>query len=161
VEMTQSEEPAHVRLRHTTDDHPLTFPEVFDQELRRVNASRQRRGVTSTAGTDNLVGLAFSGGGLRSATFNLGLLQALAATTLLRKFDYLSTVSGGGYIGAWLAALSRRVLDKVPNASFQTIEQLLLDSESSALRWLRQYSNFLTPRTGLVSFETWARIATW
>jgi len=43
-----------------------------------------------------LVGLAFSGGGIRSATFNLGILQALARMKLLSKFDYLSTVSGGG-----------------------------------------------------------------
>ena len=49
-------------------------------------------------------GLAFSGGGIRSATFNLGFLQGAAALGLLKQFDYLSTVSGGGYIGAWFAA---------------------------------------------------------
>ncbi|MBI3480605.1 MAG: patatin-like phospholipase family protein [Nitrosomonadales bacterium] len=52
----------------------------------------------------NLVGLAFSGGGIRSATFNLGVIQALAERRCLRKFDYLSTVSGGGYIGSWLTS---------------------------------------------------------
>ena len=52
----------------------------------------------------NLAGLAFSGGGIRSATFNLGILQALAERKMLRDFDYLSTVSGGGYIGAWFSA---------------------------------------------------------
>ena len=50
------------------------------------------------------VGLAFSGGGIRSATFNLGFLQGAAALGLLKQFDYLSTVSGGGYIGTWFAA---------------------------------------------------------
>ena len=54
------------------------------------------------------VGLAFSGGGIRSATFNLGFLQGAAALGLLTRFDYLSTVSGGGYIGAWFAAWVRR-----------------------------------------------------
>ena len=54
------------------------------------------------------VGLAFSGGGIRSATFNLGFLQGLASLRLLKRFDYLSTVSGGGYIGAWFAAWVRR-----------------------------------------------------
>jgi hypothetical protein len=49
-----------------------------------------------------LIGLAFSGGGIRSATFNLGVLQALAGKRLLQAFDYVSTVSGGGYIGGWL-----------------------------------------------------------
>jgi hypothetical protein len=53
---------------------------------------------------DRLMGLAFSGGGIRSATFNLGVLQALSEQGLLTRFDYLSTVSGGGYIGSWLSA---------------------------------------------------------
>lgn len=52
-----------------------------------------------------LFGLAFSGGGIRSATFNLGIVQALVRHGLLDKVDYLSTVSGGGYIGSWLSAL--------------------------------------------------------
>src|SRR5215475_5431033 len=48
------------------------------------------------------VGIAFSGGGIRSATFNLGILQGLAKAKLLDKINYISTVSGGGYIGGWL-----------------------------------------------------------
>ena len=52
-----------------------------------------------------LVGLAFSGGGIRSATFNLGVLQGLARRGVLRCCDYLSTVSGGGYIGSCLSSL--------------------------------------------------------
>ncbi len=47
-------------------------------------------------------GLALSGGGIRSATFNLGVIQGLAEHGLLKYLDYLSTVSGGGYIGSWL-----------------------------------------------------------
>ena len=46
------------------------------------------------------VGLALSGGGIRSATVSLGILQKLAGAGLLKHVDYLSTVSGGGYIGA-------------------------------------------------------------
>src|ERR1700676_3764086 len=42
-------------------------------------------------------GIGLSGGGIRSATFCLGVLQALAKTDLLRRFDYISSVSGGGY----------------------------------------------------------------
>jgi hypothetical protein len=53
---------------------------------------------------EQTTGLALSGGGLRSASFNLGLLQALHRGGLLRWMDYLSTVSGGTYIGAWLSA---------------------------------------------------------
>src|SRR4029079_16440012 len=48
--------------------------------------------------------LCISGGGIRSATFGLGILQGLARCGLLEKFHYLSTVSGGGYIGSRLSA---------------------------------------------------------
>ena len=58
--------------------------------------------------SENLAGLAFSGGGIRSATFAIGVLQGLASLKLLRFFDVLSTVSGGGYAGGWLATWIRR-----------------------------------------------------
>lgn len=53
------------------------------------------------------IGLALSGGGIRSATFCLGVLQALAKQGFLSRLDYLSTVSGGGYIGGFLGAWLR------------------------------------------------------
>src|SRR5262249_52531523 len=56
----------------------------------------------------SLVGLALSGGGIRSASFNLGLLQALYEQGQLRRADYLATVSGGGYIGSLLSSLMLR-----------------------------------------------------
>jgi len=55
--------------------------------------------------SEQKVGLAISGGGIRSASFGLGFLQALAKYELLKKVDYLSTVSGGGYIGSSLTWL--------------------------------------------------------
>lgn len=54
---------------------------------------------------NNLVGLAMSGGGMRSATFNLGVTQALAEYGLMEQVDYMATVSGGGYLGASLTSL--------------------------------------------------------
>ena len=62
--------------------------------------SEERRAIGAVP-NDELVGLAISGGGIRSATFALGLLESLKACNLLSKFHYLSTVSGGGYIGSW------------------------------------------------------------
>jgi predicted acylesterase/phospholipase RssA len=53
-------------------------------------------------------GIALSGGGIRSATFNLGLLQQLAERHLLGHFDFVSTVSGGGFIGGWWAGYRKR-----------------------------------------------------
>jgi Patatin-like phospholipase len=152
------------------DSLPVTFDEVLQHELRQITESRRARGVsTSKPAASNLVGLAFSGGGIRSATFNLGILQALAETELLHKFDYLSTVSGGGYIGSWLAALTRRFLNALPNSSFRDVEKSLIPQkrepagreERTFLRWLRLYSNYLTPHTGLLAGDTWAMVGTW
>ena len=56
----------------------------------------------------NLQGICFSGGGIRSATMNLGILQGLAEREMLSRFDYLSSVSGGGYIHEWFAAWVKR-----------------------------------------------------
>jgi hypothetical protein len=53
-------------------------------------------------GIHNAVGLALSGGGIRSATFCLGAVQVLAEKRLFREVDFLSTVSGGGYTGTFL-----------------------------------------------------------
>jgi hypothetical protein len=50
-----------------------------------------------------LTGLALSGGGIRSATFALGVLSALSRAGMYRSFDYLSTVSGGGYLGTLIS----------------------------------------------------------
>lgn len=53
-----------------------------------------------------IVGMAIPGGGLRSAYFGLGALQALIEAGKLDEIDYLSTSSGGSYIGASLTWLS-------------------------------------------------------
>src|SRR5271157_212471 len=149
-------------------DNPVTFEQVLREELRCVNGSRPKRNVGSEAHADNLTGLAFSGGGIRSATFNLWILQALAEKGLLRQFDYLSTVSGGGYIGSWLAALTHR-FTKEFNVKFDEVEKALCPSkyepdrrsEPGVLHWLRLYSNYLTPHKGLISGDTWAMLGTW
>jgi hypothetical protein len=109
--------------------------------------------------------LALSGGGIRSATFSLGVIQALAAKKKLASFDYLSTVSGGGYIGAWLTAwIHRSNLATVQSALAQQgsgNEKAPKSSEPEELSWLRRYSNYLTPRVGLFSTDSLTLIATW
>lgn len=155
-------------------DAPITFDRVLKREVERLNKSRDKRGVPFKAHPDNLTGLAFSGGGIRSATFNLGVLQALAQRGLLSKFDYLSTVSGGGYVGSWLAAFTKHRTDPpegstCPAGSFNDVQEALSPhkyavdrrSEPSVVHWLRLYSNYLTPHTGLFSGDTWAMLGTW
>lgn len=55
---------------------------------------------TDTTSTPAL-GIALSGGGSRSAFFNMGLLRGLHEAGVLERADVLSTVSGGGYVGSW------------------------------------------------------------
>lgn len=49
--------------------------------------------------TENLLGLALSGGGYRSAIFSYGVLHGLSELKLIGHLDYLSVVSGGSWIG--------------------------------------------------------------
>ena len=91
----------------------------------------------------NVVGLALSGGGVRSAAFCLGVLQALDATKVLPKVDYLSTVSGGGYIGCSLtAALQAGAERGCPGFPFASA---LREDEPPALQHIRDFSNYLFP----------------
>jgi len=74
--------------------------------------------------SESLVGLTLSGGGIRSASFSLGVLQALAYADWLKRVDYLSTVSGGGYIGSsltWLLSSKWKVgaTSKQPDSGTQ------------------------------------------
>ncbi|MFT3849005.1 MAG: patatin-like phospholipase family protein [Propionivibrio sp.] len=147
--MTPPEQPAHA---------PLLSGEAMRRvEGEHVRALRERPSKEDAA--IGFIGLAFSGGGIRSATFNLGILQALAKQNMLPQFDYLSTVSGGGYIGSWFSALRHRLgnLDRVRTALTTRQET---GEEEPPLRFLRRYSNYLTPKTGL-SGDTLAAIATY
>src|SRR5512143_890766 len=88
---------------------PVDYTTDFDpvQAAEREWLARRRQATNLPALGDDCVGLAFSGGGIRSATFNLGVLQALEAGGMLRHVDYLSSVSGGGYAAScytWLRA---------------------------------------------------------
>lgn len=102
--------------------------------------------------------LCLSGGGIRSAAFSLGVLQVLAHRGLLTQFQYLSTVSGGGYIGGWL---SRWIAgDRQQNAA-NIEKELARDEEILQVSSLRANSNFLTPKTGITSADTWTGILLW
>jgi hypothetical protein len=135
----------------------------------------------------NSSALCLSGGGMRSASYCLGTLQGLArfgfsgpaakdpaSPHLLTELDYLSTVSGGGYIGSWLMAWTKRLVtptvgeqneqDKsTPASAFRTVINALAgrsphtsgDPAPRAIRHLRDYTSFLAPKLGL-TLDTWA-----
>jgi hypothetical protein len=139
-----------------------TFNEILEAEKRTLTRTKR-----ADPGTGETFGLAFSGGGIRSATFNLGVLQGLAQAGLLAKAKYLSTVSGGGYIGGWLCSWIKRapggmseVQDKLGN--YERHRDVHGDvAEPKQINFLRDYSNYLTPRKGLFGADTWAAIATY
>jgi hypothetical protein len=164
------------------DGGVVDFTAVFDSERSCIAVRRarlQNESSPTQVGTKppaapppldtNLVGLALSGGGIRSAAFCLGVLQALDAVrcvkpptakagaagepqrpsaplTLLERVDYLSTVSGGGYIGCSLAAgLSNR------DGKFPFPSELTRKDESDSIKHIRDNSNYLFP-DGVLDF---------
>ncbi|MCP4665943.1 MAG: hypothetical protein GY849_06220 [Deltaproteobacteria bacterium] len=102
---------------------------------------------------EDAVGLALSGGGIRSATFNLGLLQALERYKLLRAVDYMSTVSGGGYIGSSLTWFMSQLGKPFP---FGTSRKDHSGFGGKVMAWLRAHGSYLMPGEGL---SLWALIA--
>lgn len=93
---------------------------------------------------NDMIGLALSGGGIRSAAVCLGGLQALNRRHQLDAVDYLSTVSGGGYIGASLsAAMTRTASGGGATAPFPFGEDI---ADNAVIGHLRNYSNYLLPR---------------
>jgi hypothetical protein len=117
------------------------------------------------------LGLAFSGGGIRSASVNMGLLQSFARSGLLKQAHYISGVSGGGYILGWLTAWIARV------GFWQVNDELAENSntgqpapmprpnvydrylEPNPIHFLRRYVSYLVPRSGLGSGDTLAAAA--
>lgn len=137
-------------------EQPISFKEVIAEERKEINGTRS--GVTEK---DGYTALCLSGGGIRSATFSLGVVQGLAKAGLFKQFDYLSTVSGGGYIGSWLTTWIRRFGISTVNSELASQHHSRnSDEEPEPVRQLRDYSNYLTPRIGLLNADTWTLAAT-
>lgn len=110
--------------------------------------------------TQGHTAICLSGGGIRSATFALGVLTGLARHQLLGKFDYLSTVSGGGYIGSWLSAWMKHEGAPAVQAQLGSMTGEKLQPDPEPVRHLRAYSSYLTPALGMLSADTWTLVAT-
>jgi hypothetical protein len=166
----------------------LNLPELTEDETAEQGEERRLKLAYARLREkgSHLTAMCLSGGGIRSATFNLGVVQALASLGLLDKLDYLSTVSGGGYIGGWLSSWSKRTVmspaEKEKSPGQQTasviqtqdqecrgegvakISKMLSHSfpdgnEIPQVRFLRDYSNYLSPRVGLLTVDTWTLFA--
>src|ERR1700739_1931640 len=154
------------RRQLSSEGQSLCFKEVLPKEIEILRKARVKgeQPPRERPLEQDIVGLAFSGGGIRSATFNLGVIQALASKNLLRFVDYLSTVSGGGYIGSWLSSWAYYVSLK-PGKNLNHIAQIKAElnrqpqhiddfAEPPQIHFLRRYSNYLTPRLGALSVDT-------
>lgn len=149
--------------------------ELIRRELdyvRRWREVRESGGATDDHTGRDLVGLALSGGGIRSATFSLGILQALAGRGLLKRIDYLSSVSGGGYIGSALTWLTSRQAQSEPSPGapqafgtgaddfpFGTDDprpdgpRTASRKQRRMLQYLREHGYYLTPGAGINAFS--------
>ena len=130
------------------------------------NLLKKRRGSDDIS---NKIGFGLSGGGIRSATFCLGIFQGLAKQelpqpqsnpalkTLLSKIDFLSTVSGGGFFGSFYG----RLFTRKQVANFADVAEILTARAASeeergdpklkklpkgkVFRWLRENGRYLAP----------------
>src|SRR5215831_18241630 len=146
---------------------PVGPVDVRAEELRALRKRRtalfpNQRTLAGT-GEPAPLGIAFSGGGIRSATFNLGVLQGLAERGLLPHIDYLSTVSGGGYIGSWLHGIIRHRHGGDPRRAVPDLDPKRppRQPEDDPVAFLRKYSNYLAPHLGLFSADFWTIESVW
>jgi len=166
-------------INSTADDReqrPLELHEVLEEEYISLHGSLpEAHYADNVTNEDRLkaiyrcihtlpekrTALCISGGGIRSATFALGILQGLASAKLLDKFHYLSTVSGGGYIGSWLTSWIHNSKND-PKAVAEELSKRPGSTtlpEPKPLRHLREYSGYINPRLGLLSAKTWTLVA--
>jgi patatin-like phospholipase len=86
------------------------------------------------------IGICLSGGGIRSAAFNLGALQILREREVLKEADYLTAVSGGSYIAAAHSIVYGQTQDKTLFAELPPYAP-----GSPEETWLRNRSNYIAP----------------
>lgn len=143
---------------------PLRWVEVLEEELRALHPEEgATAGPPAGTGSDERLrdvharihrrahsALCLSGGGIRSATFALGVLQGLAHARLLGRFDYLSTVSGGGYTGGSARAWLSRAGPDGRQSVFTALDPAVPDEDErrAPIEHLRRTCRYLAPRGG-------------
>lgn len=138
-------------MANENNDQPSFIKHVFSAELDEIKARRTEVGKSTDkleggpSTTQQLTGLAISGGGIRSATFSLGVIQELARQGILKSTDYLSTVSGGGYTGSCLSSLLNHPKRSSSGDGFP-LKYTTGFAEEKSLTHLRNSSNYLTPK---------------
>ena len=132
-----------------TDGREANIDAVISAEQEIIKTQRGKRNQPHT---DTYAGISISGGGIRSASFGIGVLQALDEAGYAERTDYLSTVSGGGYTGTawtWFNYLNRNG-DLQDEGYFFPFRQA--DGEkfsSKILSFIRRHRSYLVPGQGL------------
>lgn len=129
---------------------------VNEAEALEISERRRRGKPSPETSLSDVVGLALSGGGIRSATFSLGVVQVLADKGLLKDIDLLSTVSGGGYTGSFITShvgrgepLSELASPRGPDT--RTIARLRQNAKFLAARNLKEsWSMVISTVAGMV-----------
>src|SRR5207244_4060949 len=88
-----------------------------------------------------------------------GLLQALQQLRVLPLVHYLSTVSGGGYVGGFWTTWLHRKKSEGEAAGFPPDKERY-GGEGAEIRHLREFSRFLLPRVGVQETEFWGIVMT-
>ncbi len=130
-----------IRFKSRLDNESINAEEhKFVSQRRRTLFPDQAHSAKLT----DAVGLAFSGGGIRSATVCLGVVQVLARRRLLAQVDYLSTVSGGGYLGTFLTSFFNSFPPRQPNDTLsKNLASATPGVEPPPIRHLRNNSKYL------------------
>lgn len=125
---------------------PKFEEDIFPAELQEIAKRRQTLDLgepefaAKPSAKNGLIGLALSGGGIRSATFSLGVIQALVEKGKLKFVDYISTVSGGGYIGSCVSSVLNQ-----PDADNAFFKNRHGAEDPPTVKHLRNSSNYLSP----------------
>jgi hypothetical protein len=116
----------------------IPYKEVVLKEKEQLRLRRKKLNMEhGTPDQENWFGIALSGGGIRSATINLGILKTLNKFGILQQADYLSTVSGGGYTHAFVQGTAKK------EGNF---EKIFTDEQIDSMR---QHGEYMIPRRGL------------
>jgi hypothetical protein len=139
------------RLIQDRDDHgfgysySIAVTEWASIGVHHVGEDERGQCICRLHSEQEIVGLALSGGGVRSAAFCLGVLQGLDAISpnekpqVIDAVDYLSTVSGGGYIGVSFTSGVMQSQGRLP------FESKLDNQETLETKHIRDNSNYLVP----------------
>ncbi len=111
------------------------------------NAITKKRAKNKQDVAKPKVGVALSGGGVRSSTQSLGAFQALQEQNLDKEVDYLSTVSGGGYFGTFWS-----------RCWMENDTSLKMDDRK--IKYLRNSGNYIAPTGSGDLFKSFAQYIT-